>query len=401
MIFESITPAPPDSILGLTEAFRKDTHPKKVNLGVGVYQDNEGRTPVLKAVKEAEKILLKSEKTKSYLPISGSPEYGAFVQEMIFGKDHPVLAADRARTAHTPGGTGALRVGADFLKKLAPSATTWLSAPTWPNHRGIFAAAGFKVGDYPYYDPASHGLDFARTKEALGGIPAGDVVVLHVCCHNPTGVDLTDSQWREVAAIAQEKKWIPFFDFAYQGLGVGLIEDRAGLLPMLEAGVDVLVSSSFSKNFGLYNERVGALTLVAADARSAEAAFSHVKVVVRVLYSNPASHGGAIVATILRDAKLRAEWEAELSAMRERIASVRWSLAEELREKKAPMDFSFINQQRGMFSFSGLSDAQVAYLREKKSIYIVVGGRINVAGITSKNIEYLCGSIVEAMGAAP
>lgn len=400
MIFDSIAPAPPDPILGLTEAFKKDANPLKVNLGVGVYQDDEGRTPVLRAVKAAEELLLKSEKTKAYLPIVGSPEYAGCVQELIFGKDHPAVRQGRVRTAHTPGGTGGLRVGADFLRKLAPSATAWLSAPTWPNHKGIFTAAGFRLKEYPYYDPQTHALDFGAMTKALRRAAPGDVVVLHVCCHNPTGVDLAEAQWREVAAIARERGWVPFFDFAYQGLGTGLSDDRVGVLPMIEAGVDMLVSSSFSKNFGLYNERVGALTLVTADPKAADPAFGHVKIAIRVLYSNPASHGGAIVSTILADPHLRADWESELNAMRERIASVRWAFVEELKRRRAPMDFSFITQQRGMFSFSGLTDAQVSYLREKKSVYIVAGGRINVAGITSKNLGYLSDSIVEAMASA-
>lgn len=399
MLFESITPAPPDPILGLTEAFKKDPNPHKVNLGVGVYVDDEGHTPVLQCVKRAEKMLWETVKTKSYMPISGSPEYAVAVQNLIFGRDHAVIAAGRVRTAHTPGGTGGLRVGAEFVKKFAPSATAWVSSPTWPNHKGIFGSAGFKVSEYPYYDPGAHGTDFGRMCEALNHIPAGDVVILHVCCHNPTGADLSEAQWREVAGIAREKRWLPFLDFAYQGFGEGIEADRAGLLAMTATGVDLLVASSFSKNFGLYQDRVGALTLVAANPDAAEAAFSHVKSVIRAIYSNPAAHGGAIVTTILKGSELQKLWDEELDTMRGRIARVRTSLVEGLRARRAVMDFSFINRQRGMFSFSGLSDAQVGWLREKKSIYMVGGGRINVAGITSKNLDYLCDSIVEAMKA--
>ncbi|HPG00754.1 MAG TPA: amino acid aminotransferase [Kiritimatiellia bacterium] len=397
MLFEKITQAPPDAILGLTEAFKKDTNPGKVNLGVGVYVDDEGRTPVLRTVKESERRLIESEKTKSYLPITGSPEYGSVVQELLFGADHPLLKANRVRTAHTPGGTGGLRVGAEFLKKFAPAATVWLSAPTWPNHKGIFAAAGFKTADYPYYDPGSHGLNASAMLDALQKVPEGDVVLLHVCCHNPTGVDLDAGHWAEVARIAAARRWIPFFDFAYQGFGAGIVEDRAGLAPISETGVDFLVSSSFSKNFGLYQDRVGALSIVAANNQAADAAFSHIKTVVRVIYSNPPAHGGSVVTTILKDTALRMEWEKEVAGMRDRIARVRRELVGGLSKRHAVMDFSFITRQKGMFSFSGLSDAQVAYLREKKSVYMVGGGRINVAGITARNLDYTCDAIIEAL----
>jgi aspartate/tyrosine/aromatic aminotransferase len=397
VIFDAIAPAPPDPILGLTEAFKKDPNPKKVNLGVGVYVDDHGNTPILKAVRQAEKILWNSRTTKSYMPISGSPEYAEVVQVLLFGKGHPVIAADRIRTAHTPGGTGGLRVGAEFLKKFAPAARVWLSSPTWPNHKGIFEAAGFKAEEYPYYDAASRGIDFGPMCDALKRAATNDIVVLHVCCHNPTGNDLSDAQWKEVAAIARTRQWLPFLDFAYQGLGEGIAEDRRGLLAMLDTGLECFVSSSFSKNFGLYQDRVGALTLVAADPKAAETAFSHIKTVIRVIYSNPAAHGGAIVTTILKNAELRELWDEELTAMRRRIAAVRSALVAQLKKRGATMDFSFIDRQRGMFSFSGLSDARVAYLRDKKSVYMVGGGRINVAGITSRNVDYVCDSIVEAM----
>ena len=397
MIFDTIAPAPPDPILGLTDAFKKDPNPKKVNLGVGVYVDDAGNTPILKAVRQAEKVLWDTRTTKSYMPISGSPEYAEVVQDLLFGKGHPIIAAGRVRTAHTPGGTGGLRVGAELLKRFVPSSRVWLSSPTWPNHKGIFMAAGFKTEDYPYYNASSHGIDFVPMCDTLRRVPKNDIVVLHVCCHNPTGNDLSDAQWKEVAAIARAQQWIPFLDFAYQGLGEGITEDRKGLLAMLDAGVECFISSSFSKNFGLYQDRVGALTLVAADSTSAEMAFSHAKTVIRVIYSNPAAHGGAIVTAILKNSELRALWDEELNTMRQRIATVRNTLVAELKKRGAAMDFSFINRQRGMFSFSGLSDAQVAYLRDKKSIYMVGGGRINVAGITSSNVDYLCDSIVEAM----
>jgi len=396
-MFANIPAAPPDSILGLTDAWKKDPNPKKVNLGVGVYKDENGQTPILASVKAAEAAILASATTKSYMPIAGDPEYGKQVQEMIFGAGHEVLKANRARTAHTPGGTAALRVGADFLKKFFPNAKVWMSSPTWANHKAVFAAAGIKSEDYPYYDAATKGLAFDKMKDALAKVAAGDIVLLHACCHNPTGVDLSDVQWLEIAAIASSKGWIPFLDFAYQGYGTGLEQDRAGLLALAKGCPEMLIASSFSKNFGLYQDRTGALTLVAADAKSADTAFSNVEIAIRVNYSNPPAHGGLIVTKILTDTSLRAQWVGELTAMREHIASTRSLFVDALKKKGVPGDFSFIVRQKGMFSFSGLNDDQVKFLREKKSIYVVAGGRINVAGITAKNIDYLCESIAEAV----
>jgi len=396
-MFDSILPAPPDSILGLTDAWKNDPNPLKVNLGVGVYKDDAGNTPILAAVKAAEAAILQSATTKSYMPISGASDYGRCVQEMIFGGGHDIIGAARARTAHTPGGTAALRVGADFLKKVSPNATVWLSSPTWANHKGVFAAAGLAIADYPYYDALTRGLDFTRMREALEHIPAGDVVLLHACCHNPSGVDLNAEQWQTVAAIAARRGWLPFLDFAYQGYGDGLEQDRAGVLALAAACPEFIVASSFSKNFGLYQDRTGALTLVAGSAAAANNAFSNVEIVIRVNYSNPPAHGGLIVARILTDAPLREQWLAELTAMREHIAATRNQFVAALASHGVPGDFSFIARQKGMFSFSGLSDAQVRFLRDAKSIYIVGGGRINVAGITSRNLEYLCTSIREAL----
>jgi len=396
-MFETIQPAAPDAILGLTAAFQKDANPAKVNLGVGVYKDEAGTTPILASVKAAEKKILESAKTKSYMPIGGDPAYGKLVQDMILGEGHEAITAGRVRTAHTPGGTGGLRVGADFLKKFFPNATIWISKPTWANHRGIFQAAGFKVEEYPYYDPKTKGLDFPAMKAGLEKIKAGDIVLLHVCCHNPTGVDLSNEQWDEVAAIGGRQGWIPFLDFAYQGFGESLDADRAGVLAMVAQCPEMLVSSSFSKNFGLYQDRTGALTLIAKDATQAAACYSNIEIVVRVNYSNPAAHGGLIVTTILSDAALKQQWIGELDAMRNRIALVRAELVTGLKAAGIEQDFSFIEKQRGMFSFSGLTDAQVAFLREKKAVYVVGGGRINVAGITPRNISYLCASIKEAL----
>lgn len=396
-MFSNRTPAPPDSILGLTEAWKNDPNPGKVNLGVGVFKDEQGRTPILDSVKEAEAHILSSATTKSYMPIAGAPEYRQQVKALLFGADHPVLAANRAQIAHTPGGTGALRVGADLMKKFSPSASVWVSSPTWANHKGVFQGAGFATKEYPYYDPATKGLDFSAMLEALASVPAGDVVLLHACCHNPTGVDLSAAQWKEVAALAKNRGWLPFLDFAYQGYGDGLVEDRAGLLALAESCPEFLVASSCSKNFGLYQERTGALTLIGADAEATAASFSHAQTVIRVNYSNPPAHGGLIVSAILGDPARRAKWEGELTAMRERIARIREMFVKALAASGVPGDFSFITRQKGMFSFSGLSDAQVKFLREKKSIYIVGGGRINVAGITPKNVEYLCASIRESL----
>ncbi len=396
-MFETIQSAPPDAILGLTAAFQSDPNPAKVNLGVGVYKDASGTTPILASVKAAERKIVETAKTKSYMPIGGDPAYGKLVQEMILGVGHEAISSGRIRTAHTPGGTGGLRVGADFLKKFLPGATVWVSKPTWANHRGIFQAAGFKVEEYPYYDPKTRALDFDAMKAALEKIKAGDIVLLHVCCHNPTGVDLAHEQWSQVAEIAGKQGWLPFLDFAYQGFGASLEADRFGLLAMAAQCPEMIVSSSFSKNFGLYQDRTGALSLFAKDAKQAAASFSNIEIVIRVNYSNPAAHGGLIVTTILSDPALKQQWILELNAMRDRIAGVRSQFVAALKNAGIAQDFGYIAHQKGMFSFSGLTDAQVAFLKEKKAVYVVGGGRINVAGITPKNLDYLCAAIKEAL----
>ena len=398
-MWKNIEAAPADSILGLTDAFRKDPSPQKVNLGVGVYKDDAGRTPILECVKAAEKILLENESSKSYLPISGDPAYAAGVQKLIFGGDSEVLASKRAATVHAPGGTGALRVGADLLKKFMPDAKVWLSSPTWANHKGVFSTAGFPLGEYSYYDPATKAVDFAGMVKSLKAIPAGDIVLLHACCHNPSGVDLDNEQWQEVVAIASERGWMPFLDFAYQGFGAGVDEDRYAVEQFAATGRDFFVASSFSKNFGLYNERTGALTIVSPNAEESVVAMSHLKAVVRVIYSNPPAHGGLVAATILGDPELYRQWLGELAGMRERIVAMRTALVEGLNARGVAGDFSYIKKQRGMFSFSGLSDATVAWLREHKHIYVVGGGRINLAGLTSQNIDYVCDAIAEALKA--
>jgi aspartate/tyrosine/aromatic aminotransferase len=392
-MFETITAAPPDAILGLSEAFKKDPRPDKINLSVGVFKDDQGRTPVLKCVKEAERRLLESETTKTYLSIEGSAEYGQAVRELMFGPEHEIVTANRACSAQCPGGTGALRVAADFLKKMFPTTTVWFSTPTWPNHQGIFKSAGLKVASYPYFDAAQNGLDFDGMLATLNQVAAGDVVCLHGCCHNPSGVDPTPAQWTQIADVLAERRALPLLDFAYQGFGRGLAEDAVGLRTLARPGAELLIASSFSKNFGLYNERVGALTLVAQDAAAAEVALSQIKACIRTNYSNPPSHGGAIVSTVLRDAFLRQQWEQELAAMRDRINGMRALFQKSMSSRQTGRDWSFVTQQTGMFSFSGLNAAQVDTLREQHGIYIVRDGRINVAGMNAASMDRLCDAI--------
>ena len=398
-MWQKIDPAPADAILGLTDAFKKDPNPKKVNLGVGVYQNDQGQTPILKSIKTAEKRLVETQTSKSYLPISGDPGYAANVQKLLFGADSEVIASGRAMTIHSPGGTGALRVGGDLLKKFNPTSKVWVSSPTWANHKGIFAAAGFELADYPYYDPSTKGVDFEAMLKTLATVPAGDIVLLHVCCHNPTGVDLSDAQWGQVVALAKSTGWTPFLDFAYQGFGSGIQEDRGAVEKFAAAELDFFIASSFSKNFGLYNERTGALTIVSPTAAEASVAMSHLKATIRVNYSNPPAHGGLAAGTVLGDAALYDQWIGEVAEMRERIVAMRTALVDGLAARGVEGDFSYIKQQRGMFSFSGLSDEIVAWLRENKSIYVVKGGRINLAGLTSANIGYVCDAIAEALKA--
>ncbi|MDX1948850.1 MAG: amino acid aminotransferase [Pirellulaceae bacterium] len=397
-MFDTLPLAPPDSILGLTEAFKKDPNPRKINLSVGVFKDAAGNTPILACVKEAERRLLNSEKSKGYLSIEGHPEYSAGVQELLFGAGHEIITSGRAVTAQTPGGTGSLRVAADFLKKHFPTAKLWHSKPTWANHPQIFAAAGQKVESYPYLDAAGQGLDFAAMLAALKQIPAGDIVLLHACCHNPTGVDPTPAQWREIADVVHEQKLLPLVDFAYQGFGDGLVEDAAGLRELARPGKELLVCSSFSKNFGLYGERVGALSIVAANADTAQRALSQVRLAIRTNYSNPPTHGAAIVAAVLQDAQLRTQWEAELAAMRDRIHQMRKLFVATMKAKTSKKDYSFLIQQKGMFSFSGLSNVQVDELRTKHGVYVVGnGGRMNVAGMTEANIGPLSDAIAAVL----
>lgn len=396
-MFESIALAPPDPILGLNDAFGKDPRADKINLGVGVFKDAEGKTPTLRCVREAEHRLLEEDAPKTYLPIPGAPAYGAHVQRLLFGEGSAVLDDGRAVTAQSPGGTGALRVLADFLAVHGGRPRVWLSDPTWANHGQIMKAAGLEVTTYPWYDPATHGLAFDRLVDALKQTTPRDAVLLHGCCHNPSGVDPTPEQWEVIAGLAEERGFLPFLDFAYQGFGQGLDEDAQAVRAIAARVPELVVASSFSKNFGLYNERVGALTFVGKDRDQAARAFSQLKVTIRSNYSNPSRHGGAIVTRILDDEDLTQCWHEEVAGMRSRIHEMRSAFVKGLAEAGAQQDFSFIERQRGMFSFSGLTRAQVDRLRDEHGVYVVGSGRINVAGMTPGNLPRLCQAIAAVL----
>ena len=396
-MFENIKAAPADPILGLGEAFKLETRANKINLGIGIYKDAQGATPIMRAVKEAETRLLAKENSKNYLGIDGIADYNQRTKELLFGADSQIIAQDRARTVQSLGGTGALRIAAEFIKRQTKAQNVWISTPTWPNHNAIFNAVGMTIREYRYYDAERKALDWDNLIADLSNANEGDVVLFHGCCHNPTGIDPTSEQWKQLAELSVKNGWLPLFDFAYQGLANGLNEDAIGLRTFAANHKELLVASSFSKNFGLYNERVGAFTLVAENADIATTALTQVKSIIRTLYSNPASHGGATVATVLNDPQLRQEWENELTEMRERIKKMRHLFVQLLKEYGAKQDFGFIMEQNGMFSFSGLSAEQVDRLREEFAIYAVRSGRINVAGITEDNIRYLCESIVKVL----
>lgn len=396
-MFAVLDMAPPDAILGLTETFKKDPRSHKINLGVGVYKDANNATPILATVKKAEENLLTIEKTKNYLGIPGSAEYAAAVQALMFGPAHELVKTNRARTAHTPGGTGALRVCGDFIHSRYPNAAIWMSDPTWANHPNVFKAAGVPVKTYPYYNYETKSLNAGAMMDALGQVPEGDVVLLHGCCHNPSGMDPEPDQWAAIAKLAAKQGFLPLVDFAYQGFADGIDEDARAVRAFAEAGCEMLICSSFSKNFGLYCERVGAMTLVGESADATERAFSHVQSCIRANYSNPPFHGAGIVATILNDAGLRKQWEDEVHEMRNRINGMRQLFVDTLKSKGVKQDFSFITKQKGMFSFSGLNKEQVAKLKDEYAIYIVGSGRINVAGMTPQNMDYLCESIAKVL----
>ncbi len=396
--FSHIDLAPPDPIIGLTEAFNKDASVKKVNLGVGVYQDSAGSIPILNVVRQAQTQWHEQENTKNYLPIDGLAAYNREVQKLLFGADSQIIAEERAVTVQAIGGTGALRIGADFIRRFMPDSEVWISLPSWENHRMLFESAGFKVNQYPYFDSETHGLNFHGMTECLKNMPAGSIVVIHACCHNPSGVDLTKEEWRIVVDLCQAGGLIPFLDFAYQGFGHGLDEDAFAIRIMAESGIPCLIANSFSKSFALYRERVGALTVVTSSADESKRVLSQIKRVIRTNYSNPASHGAKLVGSILSDEGLRSQWETELAGMRERIKKMRTLFVNSLREKGVEQDFSFIEQQSGMFSFSGLSSDQVKQLREDYSLYIVGSGRICLAAMNENNLGYICESIADVLG---
>ncbi len=395
--FSRIAQAPADPILGLTEAFNNDPSPHKVNLGVGVYQDASGKVPVLKAVREAETRWHAREDSKSYLPIDGVAAYNKQVQSLLFGPDSDIIADRRAVTIQGLGGTGALKVGADFLRRFFPESDLYISDPSWENHRALFESAGFQVENYPYYDAASHGVNFDGMIAALQNLPAQSIVVLHACCHNPTGVDLTNAQWDTLVSLFQNSSLIPFLDFAYQGFGAGLEPDAYAVRAFANGGVACLIANSFSKSFSLYRERVGALTVVTPDEGEAKRVLSQLKRVIRTNYSSPAAHGANVVATILGEPDLRRMWEGELAEMRERILQMRSLLVQGLKERDVPQDFSFVAQQRGMFSYSGLTKEQAHTLRGENSLYIVDSGRICVAALNAKNLPVVCDAIAHVL----
>jgi aspartate/tyrosine/aromatic aminotransferase len=383
----SRVPAPPDPILGLAEAYRNDPRPNKVNLSAGVFVDATGKTPMLASVVEAERRLAEAAATKLYRPIDGEVAYRDLVRELVLGKDHEAAASGRALATQTPGGTGGLRVAADLLRQTGASETLWMSEPTWPNHPQMFHAAGFKIRTYPYTDPTGRRIDEHAMLDALGQASPGDIVLLHGACHNPTGVDPSPDLWRRIGDLVEERHLLPLVDLAYQGFGDGLREDAAGLMELVRPGAELLVSTSFSKTFSLYAERVGAMLVIARSAADAEAAQSHVKAAVRVNYSNPPAHGADIVRTILADSALRTQWDGELAGMRSRIKDNRQALVVALEQRSIPGEWSGIAVQRGMFALLGLSVHQVARLKDEHGVYVVGRGRINVAGLTPSNMD--------------
>lgn len=394
-LFAAVEMAPRDPILGLTETFNADARPTKVNLGVGVYYDDNGKLPLLAAVKAAEQARLQTQPPRGYQPIEGNGAYNQTVQNLLFGAGSDLAQNGSVVTVQALGGTGALKIGADYLKKLVPGATVYISDPSWENHRALFEAAGFPVETYPYYDPATRGVNFDGMKTKLSSMAADSVVILHACCHNPTGADLSDAQWQEVAAICKEKKLVPFLDMAYQGFSESITQDAVAVRAFTASGMQFFVSSSFSKSFSLYGERVGALSIVTASKEEAGRVLSQVKRVIRTNYSNPPTHGAAVVAAVLSSQELRQMWEDELAGMRDRIRAMRTGLVDALKAQKVSQDFSFVTQQRGMFSYTGLSAAQVERLRTEFGIYAVSTGRICLAALNSRNLD----TVAQAIGA--
>ena len=398
-MFKHLKAVPGDPLLALIIAHRNDPNPNKVDLGVGVYKDNSGHTPILNSVKKAEAILLKEEDSKSYIGINGAPEFAPLVQSLLLGKASKVIADKRIFSAQTPGGTGALKVASDFIGANLNNPKIWVSDPTWGNHLPIFKSSGIKIAEYPYYDPETNGLRFDDMMATLNAeVKAGDAILLHACCHNPTGIDLKIEHWHALTELVLEKGLLPLVDAAYQGFGDGLDEDMAGLRYMAERVPSMLIANSFSKNFGIYRERCGGMSIIAETTEEASNAFSIVGMAIRANYSMPPSHGAAVVYTIMSNEALHAEWEAEVATMRDRINDLRHKLVESLSNSACSKDFSFIKDQRGMFSYSGLTLEQVHRLRDEFSIYIADSGRMNVAGITDDNLEYLAQSIATVVG---
>lgn len=396
-LFGAIEMAPRDPILGITEAFNADKNPNKSNLGVGVYYDDNGKVPLLDCVRKAEALLMEKPAPRTYLPIDGLASYDKAVQELVFGAGSKVIQEKRAITVQAIGGTGALKLGADFLKRFAPDAQVWISDPSWENHRALFESAGFVVNNYPYYDAATRGVNFEGMLNALKTMPSGSIVLLHACCHNPTGADLTDAQWTEVIQVVTQRGLVPFLDMAYQGFGDSIEADGKVVRQFAEAGGPVFISNSFSKSFSLYGERVGALSIVAVSLEEAARVLSQLKRVIRTNYSNPPMHGGQVVATALATPELRQLWEDELAGMRVRIREMRETFVKKLKEQAPAHNFDFVIKQRGMFSYSGLTKPQVDRLRDEYAIYAVDTGRICVAALNSRNIDYIVNAIAKVL----
>ena len=392
-VFSSVDMAPRDPILGLTEAFNTDTRTTKVNLGVGVYYDDAGKLPLLRAVRSAEEARMKNAPPRGYQPIEGAPAYNKAVQDLLFGQGAALTADGRVVTAQALGGTGALKIGADFLKRLLPQAKVYISDPSWENHRALFEAAGFEVDVYPYFDAETRGVRFDAMIAHLKALPAHAIVLLHACCHNPTGADLTDAQWGEVVEVCKARNLVPFLDMAYQGFAEDIEKDAVAVRLFVQSGLSFVISSSFSKSFSLYGERVGALSIVTASKDEAARVLSQLKRTIRTNYSNPPTHGGAVVAAVLSTPELRAMWEQELGEMRDRIRAMRTGLVDKLASRGVSRDFSFVVRQRGMFSYTGLTVAQVDRLRDEFGIYAVSTGRICLAALNSKNIDYVADSL--------
>ncbi len=396
-LLANVEMAPKDPILGVTETYNADTNPKKVNLGVGVYFDDNAKVPVLQAVRTAEQKLAATAMPRNYLPIDGLATYNKAVQAVVFGADNALVTSGRIVTVQTLGGTGGLKVAADYWRRVNPKAEAWISDPSWENHRALLEFAGFKVNTYAYYDAQTHGLRFDAMLASLNTIPEGDIVVLHACCHNPTGVDLTLAQWEKVIEVVKARNLLPLLDLAYQGFADGLDADAAAVRAFAKACPAVFVASSFSKSLSLYGERVGAFSVVTDSAEQAAKVLSQVKRVIRTNYSNPSTHGGQTVAAVLTTPELRQQWEAELGQMRERIKTMRRALVDKIRAQRADFDFSYVVDQRGMFSYSGLTKEHVRRLREEYSIYALDSGRICVAALNSNNIDYVANAIAKVL----